>query len=105
MWPGFGDNIRVLDWVLQRVENKDSEKGTVKTEIGYVPAKNSFNLDGLDNINWDELFRIDRPFWTEEVYIYRNKYFLLLSMFYILYLVIICIILLLFSRCPVFERT
>jgi phosphoenolpyruvate carboxykinase (GTP) len=66
MWPGFGENVRVLDWVLKRVESGDNDKGTVKTEIGYVPAKNSFNLDGLDSINWDELFRIDRPFWAEE---------------------------------------
>jgi phosphoenolpyruvate carboxykinase (GTP) len=66
MWPGFGDNIRVLDWILKRIES-DNPADTVRTPVGLVPTRDSFNLNGLDNVNWDELFRIDRPFWTEEV--------------------------------------
>ena len=69
MWPGFGDNIRVLDWVLKRIES-DNPRDAVSTEIGMIPKKDSFNLDGLENINWDELFRVDRPFWAQEVRCY-----------------------------------
>ena len=45
MWPGFGDNFRVLEWILKRCEgNVDA----VETAIGYVPNAEDINLDGLD---------------------------------------------------------
>ncbi len=45
LWPGFGDNSRVLEWVLQRVEGRG---GAVDTPIGRVPAPDSIDVDGLD---------------------------------------------------------
>src|SRR5208337_2496036 len=45
LWPGYGENIRVLKWITERA------KGTadaVETPIGYVPAPGSIDLDGLD---------------------------------------------------------
>jgi phosphoenolpyruvate carboxykinase (GTP) len=36
LWPGFGENIRVLDWILRRVENEDI---ALKSPIGYLPKK------------------------------------------------------------------
>jgi phosphoenolpyruvate carboxykinase (GTP) len=63
LWPGFGENVRVLDWILQRVEGKDV---AVKSPIGYLPKQESFNLNGLDKINWDELFSVPKQFWSQE---------------------------------------
>ena len=45
IWPGFGDNLRVLEWIIDRCEGKvDAEE----TAIGYVPKAEDINLDGLD---------------------------------------------------------
>lgn len=45
MWPGFGENSRVLEWIFRRC---DGEGEAVETPIGYVPAEGDLNLDGLD---------------------------------------------------------
>ena len=45
LWPGFGENLRVLLWALQRAEG---EGGAVETPIGMLPAPSDLNLDGLD---------------------------------------------------------
>ena len=45
IWPGFGDNLRVLEWILKRCEN---EVGAEETAIGYVPKAEDINLEGLD---------------------------------------------------------
>ena len=44
LWPGFGENIRVLDWILRRVEGSAEAR---TTPIGHVPAEHSLNLAGL----------------------------------------------------------
>ena len=45
IWPGFGDNLRVLEWILKRCENEvDAEE----TAIGFVPKAEDINLEGLD---------------------------------------------------------
>ncbi len=45
MWPGFGDNFRVLEWIIKRCEGKVD---AVETAIGYVPNAEDINLEGLD---------------------------------------------------------
>lgn len=45
LWPGFGDNLRVLEWIIKRCEDKVDAK---ETAIGYVPFAEDINLDGLD---------------------------------------------------------
>ncbi|NIA01459.1 MAG: phosphoenolpyruvate carboxykinase (GTP), partial [Planctomycetia bacterium] len=45
MWPGFGENLRVLDWIIKRCR-KDID--AVETPIGYVPAPDAINIEGLD---------------------------------------------------------
>jgi phosphoenolpyruvate carboxykinase (GTP) len=45
LWPGFGENSRVLKWVIERLEGK---VGAVETPIGYVPAPGALDIDGLD---------------------------------------------------------
>ena len=66
MWPGYGDNLRVLDWMIQRVAG--SAQG-VDTPIGILPAKHELNLDGLDIPPGivDELLRVDVEGWQEEL--------------------------------------
>jgi phosphoenolpyruvate carboxykinase (GTP) len=64
IWPGFGENVRVLDWILQRIDDKDVAK---ETPIGYIPKKDSFNVEGLDDIDLDEAFKIEKEFWVKEI--------------------------------------
>ena len=45
MWPGFGDNFRVLEWILKRCEGSVD---AIETEIGYIPKAEDINLTGLD---------------------------------------------------------
>ena len=45
LWPGFGENSRVLKWVVERLEG---EAAAVDTPIGHVPAPGSLDIDGLD---------------------------------------------------------
>ena len=45
LWPGYGENTRVLKWILERVEGAGAAR---ETPIGYVPAEGALDLDGLD---------------------------------------------------------
>ena len=65
MWPGFGENLRVLEWVLQRCRG---EGKAVDTPIGYVPAPDALDLTGLDidDGTMKELLRVDPDAWTAE---------------------------------------
>ncbi len=60
MWPGFGDNVRVLKWICERLDDKH-DKLAVKTPVGMVPAPGALDVSGLkvDAATLSELFRID----------------------------------------------
>ena len=66
IWPGFGDNFRVIEWMLKRCENLvDAEE----SPIGYMPRPEDINLEGL-NISTDtlkSLLTIDKEAWLEDV--------------------------------------
>ena len=65
IWPGFGDNMRVLMWILDRCEGK---VGAVETPIGYEPKPEDINIEGLD-IDLDTikgLLNVDVDLWKEE---------------------------------------
>ena len=65
IWPGFGDNMRVLMWILDRCENKVD---AVETPIGYEPKPEDINIEGLD-IDLDTvkgLLDVDKDLWREE---------------------------------------
>ena len=66
IWPGFGDNLRVLLWILDRCEGKVD---AVETEIGFVPNKEDLQLEGLDLSDEvvDELLSIDIDAWKEDL--------------------------------------
>ena len=66
IWPGFGDNMRVLMWILARCEGKVD---AVETPIGYVPKPEDIDLTGLD-LDLDTLkglLNVDKDLWREEV--------------------------------------
>jgi phosphoenolpyruvate carboxykinase (GTP) len=66
LWPGFGENVRVLKWILERVEGRAA---ATETPIGYVPAADSLTLDGLSipRQKIDELLRVDGADWATEL--------------------------------------
>lgn len=73
IWPGFGDNMRVLMWILDRCEGKDN---AVMTPIGYEPRPEDINTEGLD-IDLDtltELLKVDKEIWKEEAKGIREFY-------------------------------
>ncbi|XP_017116770.1 phosphoenolpyruvate carboxykinase [GTP] [Drosophila elegans] len=65
LWPGFGENSRVLDWIFRRVEG---EQCFEDSPIGRLPAKDSLNLQCLkEDIDLDQLFDLPKDFWEQEV--------------------------------------
>ncbi len=66
MWPGFGDNMRVLNWILDRCDNKVDAK---ETAIGYVPNVSDVDVTGLDmtTAEIEALLSIDNKVWLEDV--------------------------------------
>jgi len=66
LWPGYGENVRVLKWILERVEGRGAAQ---ETPIGYVPAKNGLTLDGLkvSDEALNELLRVNPEDWEAEM--------------------------------------
>ena len=67
IWPGFGDNMRVLMWILARCEGKVEAD---ITPIGYIPHAEDINIEGLDGITVDtirELLSVDKASWLEDI--------------------------------------
>ncbi|KGJ72484.1 phosphoenolpyruvate carboxykinase [Cryobacterium roopkundense] len=65
IWPGFGENSRVLEWMVRRIEGSAD---AIDTPIGLLPAEDGLNLDGLDLSKeaLDQLFDIDTNSWLAE---------------------------------------
>ncbi len=66
LWPGFGENSRVLRWIFERTEGKGR---AVETPIGYLPTLDAVDRTGLNvpDADMEELLRVDRGAWLEEV--------------------------------------
>lgn len=66
IWPGFGDNLRVLEWILNRCDNKVSAK---ETTIGFVPFSKDINLSGinLSESQLNSILTVDKSIWENEV--------------------------------------
>ena len=66
IWPGFGDNLRVLNWILDRCDGKVD---TVETAIGYLPKAEDLDVSGL-NLSDEvtaELLSVDKEAWLDDV--------------------------------------
>ena len=67
MWPGFGDNLRVLDWIIDRCEGK---VGADETAIGYLPKAEDINLEGLEGEvtveSLKSILDVDKALWAED---------------------------------------
>ena len=67
MWPGFGDNLRVLEWILKRCEGKVDAR---ETAIGYLPYAEDINIEGLEGEVSLESLRsildVDKALWRED---------------------------------------
>jgi len=75
IWPGFGDNIRVIKWIFERVEGKESCE---ILPIGKIPAKGALDLVNLLDVDHDALFSYSSTDWLQEVE-EMEKYFSLFS--------------------------
>ncbi|MDP2943170.1 MAG: phosphoenolpyruvate carboxykinase domain-containing protein, partial [Candidatus Omnitrophota bacterium] len=66
IWPGFGENIRVLKWIVDRVNNR---VGAKETPLGLIPELNDLDLQGLniDKEKFKKLFEIKPSQWQEEL--------------------------------------
>lgn len=64
LWPGYGENSRVLEWMFNRIQGMDCAR---LTAIGYVPDDTGLNLKGLEGIDMEELFDVSKDFWEKEV--------------------------------------
>ncbi len=64
LWPGFGENCRVLDWILRRCRGDDVAQAS---PIGLLPRPGTLNVDGLRDVDLEELFSLPKEFWRDEV--------------------------------------
>ncbi|MEO6871160.1 MAG: phosphoenolpyruvate carboxykinase (GTP) [Chthoniobacterales bacterium] len=67
LWPGFGDNMRVLKWIIDRCEGKS---GARKTAIGCIPRAEDLDLEGLENVSpeqLEKLLAVDPGEWKKEL--------------------------------------
>ncbi len=65
IWPGFGENIRVLKWIIDRVKGRASAK---EAPLGLIPDYDDFTLEGLDfpRDKFENLFTINKDEWAQE---------------------------------------
>ncbi|MCD9030820.1 phosphoenolpyruvate carboxykinase (GTP) [Luteimonas sp. Y-2-2-4F] len=63
LWPGFGENMRVLEWILGRVEGT---AGAVDSPLGAMPGRGDIELSGLEDCDFEALMRVDPEAWSEE---------------------------------------
>ena len=73
LWPGFGENSRVLKWIVERVSGKGE---AVETPIGYLPASGAIDTSGLDitDDQMEELLDVDVEEWLNEIDSIREHY-------------------------------
>jgi phosphoenolpyruvate carboxykinase (GTP) len=66
LWPGFGQNLRVLLWMVDRIQGKG---GAVETPVGLVPKADALNMEGLElgKATLEALLHVERDEWAEEV--------------------------------------
>uniref|UniRef100_UPI000180C5F8 phosphoenolpyruvate carboxykinase, cytosolic [GTP] isoform X1 n=1 Tax=Ciona intestinalis TaxID=7719 RepID=UPI000180C5F8 len=73
MWPGFGENSRVLEWIFKRTSSEGNNL-VRESPIGYLPTPDAINTSGLGEVDMNGLFSIPKDFWLDETEAIR-KYF------------------------------
>jgi phosphoenolpyruvate carboxykinase (GTP) len=65
LWPGYGENVRVLKWIVERIEGSAA---ATETSIGFVPTPSALTLDGLNvsRATMEELLSVDASQWSKE---------------------------------------
>jgi len=73
IWPGFGDNLRVLEWISKRCFNEIDAR---ECELGYIPYSADINVEGvdIDEKTIEGLLKIDRELWKKEAADIREYY-------------------------------
>ena len=73
LWPGYGENMRVLEWIFNACDNTVE---TIDTPIGFVPNKKDFNVKGIDSVasNLDELLSVNNEEWLDECELINEHY-------------------------------
>ena len=73
LWPGYGENSRVLEWVFERVAGRGD---AIDSPIGFLPTRDALNLDGLEvtDADLDELLKVDTAEWKAEVPLIREHF-------------------------------
>lgn len=73
IWPGFGENIRVLKWILERVSGNAAAS---ETPIGYIPSKEDLDLSGIDvnESEIDSILSVDKENWLKETDNIKNYF-------------------------------
>ena len=73
LWPGFGENARVIEWIARRLEN---EVGASEAAIGNLPLIEDLNLEGLQitDAQLAEIFRVDQVAWKQEADLTENYF-------------------------------
>jgi len=78
LWPGYGENMRILHWIVQRANGKAS---AVESPLGYMPRYEDLVLTGLEDFTCDdfsELMEIDRNLWLNEL-LSQEEFFIKLA--------------------------
>lgn len=72
LWPGFGENMRVLKWIFERVSGKS---GARETKLGWMPRYQDLDWSGLESVTkqtYDQLTRIDTEEWKDELELHKE---------------------------------
>jgi phosphoenolpyruvate carboxykinase (GTP) len=71
LWPGFGENVRVLEWIFNRSGEGAIKGNATETAVGYCPK--SLNLEGLkESVDNEALFSLPKQFWKDEIAAFRK---------------------------------
>ncbi|XP_062847128.1 phosphoenolpyruvate carboxykinase [GTP], mitochondrial [Trichomycterus rosablanca] len=67
LWPGFGENARVLEWIFNRCGHNSEDQAAKKSIIGWLPQEGTINTEGLgNNVDMNALFDSPKTFWQKE---------------------------------------
>ncbi len=74
LWPGFGDNMRILKWVVERAHGKSVG---IETPLGWMPRYEDIDWNGLDftKEQWDQVMNLDRDIWLKEIAMHDDLFF------------------------------